>query len=86
MPFIIGAFAKQEKTKGDRLSTFEFTESGDLLAHWMTENRSPEWIDIAQLGAIAVIRTFLNYFLEKDLETATRGAAEAVRLSAPRAS
>jgi uncharacterized membrane protein len=29
---------------------------------------SPEWADIGQLGAIAVIRTFLNYFLEKDLE------------------
>jgi uncharacterized membrane protein len=29
---------------------------------------SPEWGDIGQLGAIAVIRTFLNYFLEKDLE------------------
>ena len=29
----------------------------------------PEWADIGQLGAIAVIRTFLNYFLEKDLES-----------------
>jgi uncharacterized membrane protein len=29
---------------------------------------SPTWIDLGQLGAIAVIRTFLNYFLEKDLE------------------
>jgi len=29
---------------------------------------SPSWVDIGQLGAIAVIRTFLNYFLEKDLE------------------
>ena len=26
--------------------------------------------DIGELGAIAVIRTFLNYFLEKDLERA----------------
>jgi uncharacterized membrane protein len=47
---------------------------------------SPDWMDIAQLGAIAVIRTFLNYFLEKDLETLTREAAEAMRLNAPRAS
>ena len=31
---------------------------------------SPEWLDIGQLGAIALIRTFLNYFLEKDLESA----------------
>ena len=26
-----------------------------------------DWKAIAQIGAIAVIRTFLNYFLEKDL-------------------
>jgi uncharacterized membrane protein len=44
---------------------------------------SPEWIDIAQLGAIAVIRTFLNYFLEKDLETAAQEASEAMRLATP---
>ena len=29
---------------------------------------SPTWSQIGQLGAIAVIRTFLNYFLEEDLE------------------
>jgi uncharacterized membrane protein len=44
-------------------------------------------MDIAQLAAIAVIRTFLNYFLEKDLEASVREAGEAsMRLSAPRAS
>jgi uncharacterized membrane protein len=47
---------------------------------------SPQWIDIAQLGAIAVIRTFLNYFLEKDLEASVREAGDAKRLSASRAS
>ena len=31
---------------------------------------SPSWDDIGQLAAIAVIRTFLNYFLERDLEEA----------------
>lgn len=31
---------------------------------------SPTWYEIGRLGAIAVIRTFLNYFLEKDLEKA----------------
>lgn len=31
---------------------------------------SPEWQEVAKLGAIAVIRTFLNYSLEKDLESA----------------
>lgn len=33
---------------------------------------SPDWQAIGQLAAIAVIRTFLNYFLERDLETANR--------------
>lgn len=33
---------------------------------------SPTWNDLGQLGAIAVIRTFLNHFLERDLEAATR--------------
>lgn len=32
---------------------------------------SPSWDDLGQLGAIAAIRTFLNYFLERDLEAAT---------------
>jgi len=47
---------------------------------------SPEWMDIAKLGAIAVIRTFLNYFLEKDLDASVREAGEAMRLSASKAS
>lgn len=29
----------------------------------------PDWTDLGQLAATAVIRTFLNYFLERDLET-----------------
>lgn len=29
---------------------------------------APSWEELGQLGAIAVIRTFLNYFLEQDLE------------------
>lgn len=33
---------------------------------------SPSWDQLGQLAAIAVIRTFLNYFLERDLETAER--------------
>lgn len=32
---------------------------------------SPDWEAIGQLGAIAVIRTFLNFFLERDLEAAS---------------
>ena len=29
---------------------------------------APTWSDIGQLGAIAVIRVFLNYFLQQDME------------------
>ena len=29
---------------------------------------SPTWEQLGQLGAIVLIRTFLNYFLEKDIE------------------
>jgi uncharacterized membrane protein len=29
---------------------------------------APSWEQLGQLGAIAVIRTLLNYFLERDLE------------------
>ena len=35
---------------------------------------SPTWESIGQLAAIAVIRTFLNFFLEKDLSDATATA------------
>jgi uncharacterized membrane protein len=31
---------------------------------------SPTWRDIGELAAIATIRTFLKYFLEKDVERA----------------
>jgi uncharacterized membrane protein len=37
---------------------------------------APTWNQIGQLGAIAAIRTFLNYFLEKDMEGADRDAPE----------
>jgi uncharacterized membrane protein len=40
----------------------------ELAADVVRTAISPGWNDIAQLGAIALIRTFLNYFLEKDLE------------------
>jgi uncharacterized membrane protein len=40
----------------------------ELVADIIGSVVSPSWQDIDKLGAIAVIRTFLNYFLEKDLE------------------
>jgi uncharacterized membrane protein len=35
---------------------------------------APTWTDIGQLAAIAAIRTFLNHFLERDLEEAGQPA------------
>ena len=40
----------------------------ELAADIVRSVISPTWLEIGQLGAIAVIRTFLNYFLEKDVE------------------
>ena len=44
----------------------EFALAADIVGSVV----SPTWQDIGELGAIAVIRTFLNYFLERDLENA----------------
>ena len=44
----------------------EFELAADIIASVV----SPTWQDIGELGAIAVVRTFLNYFLERDLENA----------------
>ena len=51
----------------------EFALAADII----TSVISPTWQDIGELGAIAVIRTFLNYFLEHDLENAEAAAARA---------
>ena len=40
----------------------------ELAADIVRSAISPSWTAIGQLGAIAAIRTFLNYFLEKDIE------------------
>jgi len=38
-----------------------------LAADIMETSIRTSWQSIAQLGAVAVIRTFLNYFLERDM-------------------
>jgi uncharacterized membrane protein len=58
------------------LLALEFELAADIVRSVM----SPSWQDIAELGAIAVIRTFLNYFLEKDLSEA--GNADTQRVAA----
>ena len=45
---------------------FEFELAADIIGSVI----SPTWQDIGELGAIAVVRTFLNYFLEKDMDPA----------------
>jgi uncharacterized membrane protein len=40
----------------------------ELAADIVRSVIAPTWADIGQLAAIAVIRTFLNIFLERDLE------------------
>ena len=52
----------------------------ELAADIVRSVISPEWADIGQLGAIAVIRTFLNYFLEKDLREAHQSEASEAAL------
>jgi uncharacterized membrane protein len=39
-----------------------------LAADIIETSISTDWEGIAHLGAIAVIRTFLNYFLERDID------------------
>ena len=51
----------------------EFALAADII----TSVISPTWQDIGELGAIAVIRTFLNCFLEHDLENAETAAERA---------
>jgi uncharacterized membrane protein len=55
------------------LLSLEFMLAADIIRSVI----APTWDAIGQLGAIAVIRTFLNYFLEKDLEHAARHSAPA---------
>ena len=48
----------------------EFELAADIIGSVV----SPTWQQIGELGAIAAIRTFLNYFLERDLEHAEAAA------------
>jgi uncharacterized membrane protein len=58
----------------------EFELAADIIGSVI----SPTWKDIGELAAIAAIRTFLNYFLEKDLERADEaGESETPHRLAP---
>jgi len=79
----LAARLMRERTPGWRRSLFvgfgrwlilglEFALAADIVRTVI----SPTWNDIGQLAAIALIRTFLNYFLEKDLGGAGFGPSE----------
>ncbi|MXO58575.1 DUF1622 domain-containing protein [Altererythrobacter salegens] len=47
------------------LLALEFALAADLVGTAI----SPTWDEVGQLGVIAVIRTFLGFFLERDIES-----------------
>ena len=57
----------------------EFELAADIVKSVVT----PTWLETGQLAAIAIIRTFLNYFLEKDLAGAAREAIAGTPAVAP---
>ena len=50
-----------------------------LAADIIESSIAPSWEAIGQLGAIAVIRTFLNYFLERDVAEIREREAQVAR-------
>jgi len=79
---LLGVIARPRTTHGMRkviwrrygmwlVLGLEFELAADIIASVI----APTWMDIGKLGAIAVIRTFLNYFLEQDLEGAEESGA-----------
>jgi uncharacterized membrane protein len=55
----------------------------ELAADIVRSVIAPTWFEIGQLGAIAVIRTFLNYFLAQDLEKYAEMEAGRISAAAP---
>ena len=50
-----------------------------LAADIIGTSMAPSWQEVGQLGAIAMIRTFLSFFLERDLAQLSEAAAEPLR-------
>jgi uncharacterized membrane protein len=48
-----------------------------LAADIVRSTIAPDWTAIGQLAAIAAIRTFLNFFLERDFEALEKSTGEA---------
>ena len=54
-----------------------------LAADIIETSISTSWQTIGRVGAIAVIRTFLNYFLERDVEQQQRACAPTEAAQSP---
>jgi uncharacterized membrane protein len=78
---LLGIMARPRASHGERkvvwrrfgvwfLLGLEFELAAEIIGSIV----SPTWQEIGELGAIAVIRTFLNYFLEQDLEHSEKDA------------
>ena len=81
---MLGRFVTRQVTSGIRKETWgrfgawlllglEFELAADIVRTAI----APNWNEIGQLAAIAGIRTFLNFFLEKDIEKYSEAAAPA---------
>ena len=60
----------------------EFALAADILRTAI----APSWEDIGKLAAIATLRTLLNYFLQKEIETAAKHEEGARSAGAPQLS
>ena len=58
----------------------EFQLAADLLGTTV----APSWDQLGRLGAIAVIRTFLNYFLAREIDDEEKAEREAKEAAAAR--
>ena len=80
---LVGVVVKRHATHGERKAVWrrlgvwlllglEFALAADIIRTTI----SPTWHDIGELAAIAVVRTFLNHFLEKDFEAAKAAGSQ----------
>ena len=80
--FMLSASAKSHELRDGYLRFARWLVVGltfQLAADVINSAVAPNWQDIGRLAAIAVIRTFLSYFLERDMDEARRRRDEAAR-------
>jgi uncharacterized membrane protein len=61
------------------VAALTFQLAADIIETSITTN----WEAIGRIGAVAVIRTFLNHFLDRDLDDVRRRQREGVKGAAP---